>query len=131
MTITSVGDNNWNTPDVILRAADKSAYAVVRCDNYGWSGDSNTFAHLSTLGWTLESDWDWDNFKTWINGSTLVVTVKNYGTGKADVLMDFTKGEETHHQYYKNISVTADDLYFNLTFENCNVTFAEGTSSGN
>ncbi|MCH5290893.1 MAG: hypothetical protein J1D88_03915, partial [Treponema sp.] len=145
MTITSVGTKVHETPIIILRnsaAATKNKpdataddgsveYAVLRSDAYGWNADGNTNDDLEKLGWTKDTDCTFDaDWLKWLKGSTLVVTVKNYGTGKADVLLDFSKDGKTQYVHYKNITVDADELYFNLTFENCNVTFGEAPSDG-
>ncbi|MBQ4378117.1 MAG: bacterial Ig-like domain-containing protein [Treponema sp.] len=126
MTITAIHTgttaSNWEiAPDVLLFATnDYSEYAVLRADNYGW-GTSYDSA-------TLSSDWDWSAFQSYILDSTLTITVANYGDGIVDVKYDFTKTVDdtttTHYQYYTGIPVTADNVYANLVFENCNVTFA-------
>lgn len=130
MKITAVNTDNAVTetdgvpnyqcaPCVILRQSDSIEYAVVRADNYGW-GKSYGSA-------TLSSDWDWDNFSTYINGSTLTVTVCNYGDGIADIKYDFTKTVDdtttTHYQYYTGLPITASNAYVNLCFQYCNATF--------
>ena len=116
--------NFKSAPNVLLRDSTKTSdgeYACVRADNYGWGKGYNAAG--------LDSDWDWDNFVSYVNGSTVKVTVKNYGTGKADVLYDFEKDGTKHHQYFKGITVTADDLNVNLVLEYCDVTFSGSSSS--
>ncbi len=130
MKITAVNTDNAVTetggvpnyqcaPCVILRQSDSIEYAVVRADNYGW-GKSYGSA-------TLSSDWDWDNFSTYINGSTLTVTVCNYGDGIADIKYDFTKTVDdtttTHYQYYTGLPITVSNAYVNLCFQYCDATF--------
>lgn len=110
MTINSVGVENWLcAPDVIVRKADMTEYAVFRADNFGWGSNYGTA--------TLSSDWDWDAFKTWVNGSTVTIQVTNTGDGTASVHYDFVKGSETHYQYYDYLTVDASDVYINLVFE--------------
>ncbi len=134
MTITTAqADSNANhniVPDVILfskgEGGTTSEYGVVRIDNYGWGAaiadGNNTFE--GTPKCTLNSDWNWDNFIPYLLGSTVTITVKNYGDGKADICYDCVKDGVKHYQYYKSISVTADNVWFDLTFDNgCSVTF--------
>ena len=147
--VTKIGSTNWEcAPNVILRdsaattannvklgaAEGSKEYAAVRADNYGWCGANNTGDKTTenpyggnVMNWILDSDWDWSTFQTYINGSTVKITVKNYGTGKADVLYDFEKDGTKHHQYFKDIAVTADDLYVNLIFQNCDALFESNT----
>lgn len=134
MTITTAqAETNTNSnivPDVILFSKDGEGncqeYGVVRVDNFGWGsaiaeGD-NTF--VGTPKCTLNSDWNWDNFIPYLLGSTVTITVKNYGDGKADICYDCVKDGVKHYQYYKSISVTADNVWFDLTFDgSCSVTF--------
>ncbi|MBR1404848.1 MAG: bacterial Ig-like domain-containing protein [Treponema sp.] len=121
MTITSVGASNWEVaPDVVLYAADAySEYVVLRADNFGWG---NSYSSTN-----LENDWDWDTFLDYVRGATLTISVLNYGDGSADVTYNFVKTTDgttvTHYQYYTDIPVLTDNLYANLVFENCNVTF--------
>ena len=126
MEITGVGTEAWEAaPCVILYKSDNTEYGVVRPDNWGWG----TAIGEGAVNYKT-SDWGEDSILTYANGSTLTITVKNYGTGTADILYDFTKDGTTHYQYYKGIPVTADDLYTNLTFQNCNVEFTTSSESG-
>lgn len=122
MTITATGGTNWTcAPDVILRTADATEYGVLRADNYGWG----TSVGDACANITATSDWDWDTFTTFIEGSTCTITVVNSGDGTAAVKYDFAKDGTTHYQYYTGIAVDAADLYVNLTFENCSATFVK------
>ncbi|MBQ7278646.1 MAG: hypothetical protein IJR17_05565 [Clostridia bacterium] len=112
---------NWNNFMVQLHS-EETENAVVRADNYGWSGAKNTFEHLTDLGWTLSSNWNWDTFKDFIDGSTVVVSVANYGDDTASVHADLTKGTESHYQYYDGIAVDSDDLYFSLAADGAYLT---------
>ena len=108
---------NYNNFMVMLRgdlSGNNGEYAVLRADNAGWTYSLNTWQNLNLLGWTLSSNWDWDSFKTFIDGSTVVVSVANYGDGTASVHADLTKGTESHYQYYDGIPVDSEDLYFAL-----------------
>ncbi len=120
-----IGTDNWSTPDIYLlveTAGEDGALtwvsdvAVTRTDNFGFLGDYNTFANNDVLGWTLDSNWDWDNFLSNIEGAEYTVTVKNYGA-TADVLMNVkaSNGSE-FYQNYKGITVSdSDNLYIRVT----------------
>jgi len=117
MTLSSLQGGNWQSPCTILRKADFTEYAVVRMDNYGWG----------ELGYgtaKLESNWNWDTFRTSLTGSTVCITVANNGDGTASVryYVVYANGEE-HYQYYDNISVDADDLQFALVTEESYLVF--------
>ncbi len=115
--------NNYQlAPCVIARDSSKSEYAVVRLDNYGWKGTETT--NGTTLGWTLTSDWNWDTITTDLKGATVQVAVINLGDGTATIRYDVTCTDgTTHYQQYAGISVTEDNLYFNLCFEQVAATF--------
>lgn len=119
---------NWNNFVVVLQNvadahsaddnADYAEYAVVRSDNYGWLGELNTGANLDELGWTVESNWNWDTFVNDLQGATVVVNVTNNGD-TADVVCDVTTASgETYQQSYTGIAVTGD-LYYCLTVDGC------------
>ena len=119
---------NWNNFVVILQnvadahSADDNAdyveYGVVRADNYGWCGALNTAANAADLGWTLESNWNWDTFAADMQGATVAVSVTNNGT-TADVVCDVTTAAgATYQQSYKDIAVTGD-VHFCLTVDGC------------
>jgi len=102
--------NNWNSPCTILRKTDKTEYAVVRMDNFGW-GTSYAAA-------TLTNDWNWDVFTANISGSKVVITVTNNGNNTADVLYKVTYANgETHFQKYAGITVDSADLNCALVTE--------------
>lgn len=115
---------NWNNFLIVLTSetsdlVEENAYAVVRSDNWGWKwvdGVSVTAAS-GELGWTVESDWNWDNFAADLQGATVTVTVTNNG-GTADIECQITSadGNTSHYQNYKNIAVDGD-LYFYLTVD--------------
>lgn len=102
--------NNWNSPCTILRKADKTEYAVVRMDNFGW-GDGYGTAILT-------NDWNWDIFKPNISGSRVVITVTNNGDNTADILYNVTYASgATHFQKYEGITVDSSDLNCALVTE--------------
>ncbi len=108
--------NNWNSPSTILRKADKTEYAVVRMDNFGWGSGYTTAV--------LTNDWNWDTFKENISGSRVVITVKNNGDNTADVTYNVTYANgETHFQKYAGITVESSDLYCALVTEHSYLIF--------
>ncbi len=109
---------NWNSPSTILRKADKTEFAVVRMDNFGWGNGYNTA--------TLTNDWNWDIFTSNISGSRVVITVTNNGDNTADVLYNVTYANgETHFQRYTGITVESSDLNCLLVTERSYLVFTE------
>lgn len=110
--------NNWNNFVVILQnvatghsatdTAGYKEYAVVRPDNYGWGEGFGTAVP--------ESNWNWDTFKSDMNGATVVVSITNNGT-TADVVADITtKDGATHFQKYSGITIDGE-LYYCLSVQ--------------
>ncbi len=132
----TAGDNNWENFVVILQnvatghSAEDTAgyleYGVMRADNYGWKGALNTANNLSELGWEVTSDWNWDTFKSDLDGAKVALTVTNNGT-TADVVAVVTTAEgKTYTQSYKNIAIDGD-LYVTLTLEKAYLVFEPTT----
>lgn len=113
MKVGSDNLDNWHSPCTILRAAALNEYAVVRMDHFGWGAGYEGNAALVT-----ESNWDWDTFKTNINGSHATITVTNNGDGTADInyYVVYENGEK-HFQNYKNIIVDSADVQFSIVTE--------------
>lgn len=110
---------NWNNFAVILQNvadvhsadanADYKEYAVVRADNYGWGAGYENIA-------TAECDWNWDTFKTDMDGADVELTITNNGD-TADIVAKVTSaGGTTYNQSYKGIAVDGD-LYYCLTVD--------------
>ena len=112
--INSSGLENWHASVYILRGAALNEYAVVRNDNYGWGAGYADNANL-----VLESNWNWDTFKSDISGAFCTVKVVNNGNDTADVYITIQpkNGGETKFQNYKGIAVTSSDLFFSITCE--------------
>lgn len=109
---------NWHSPSTILRKADKTEYAVVRMDNFGW-GDGYGTA-------TATSDWNWDTFASNISGSKIILTVTNNGDNTADVFYDVTYANgEKHFQKYEGITVESTDLNCALVIEGAYIVIVE------
>ena len=120
------GAENWNNFVVILQNVPNAhnadmdpnyvEYGVLRADNYGWKGADNTAAALGVLGWTLESNWVWDTFKSDMQGADVVLDVTNNGTTADVVATVTTKTGTVYTQKYLNVAVDGD-LYFCLTVD--------------
>jgi hypothetical protein len=111
-TMYCYSDNlaNWHSPCTILRKADKTEYAVVRMDNFGWGTGYGTA--------TLTSDWNWPTFTSNQNSSKVVITVTNNGDNTADILYNVTYANgETHFQKYAGVTVNSSDLNCALVTE--------------
>ena len=120
------GVENWHNFLVVLQnvgdahaPADNAAYAeygVFRADNWGWKGALNPVDHNDQLKWVLESQWNWDTFKTDMNGAKVDLEVTNNGD-TADIVANITtEAGKKYFQNYKNIAIDGD-LYFCLTVE--------------
>ncbi len=114
------GVENWNNFVAILQnvpgahSADGipiySEYAVVRADNFGWGTGYDGIA-------TAECDWNWDTFKSDMDGAYIELTVTNYVGEGANVLITATTAEgKQYHQTYKGIAVDGP-LYLCLSCE--------------
>lgn len=120
LTMYCYSDNlaNYHSPCTILRKADKTEYAVVRMDNYGW-GDGYSSV-------TRTSDWNWDLFQSSISGSKVVITVTNNGDDTADVLYHVTYANgETHFQKYAGVTADSSDLNCALVTEGAYLVITE------
>ncbi len=126
------GAENWNnfvailqnTPDAHAAASDADyvEYGVVRADNWGWGAGYDGIA-------VAECDWNWDTFKSDMDGAYVALTVTNNGD-TADVKAVVTTVEgKVYNQSYTGIK-TGGDLYFCLTVDG-SYFMIEGTQVGN
>lgn len=114
MRCYSSGANNWNAPLVILRKANKTEYAVLRMDNFGWG--SSWDATKAT------SDWDWTTFASNINDSDIKITITNSGDNTVTVRYDVTYANgTTHYQEYTGLTIDSSDLNCAITIDGCYV----------
>lgn len=120
------GKTNWNNFLVVLQNVAKGhsttddanykEYGVFRADNYGWAGALNSFDNAADLGWTLESNWNWDEFTKVMNGATVSLSVTNNGT-TADIKCKI-KGSDGQDYYQNYLGIKIDGpLYFCNTVE--------------
>ena len=126
------GLENWHNFVAILQnvpgghSADTyegyAEYAVVRADNYGWGTGYDNIV-------TPTCDWNWETFKSDMDGAHVSLTVTNNGeTADITILARTADGKE-YHQSYPGI-VTGGDLYFCVSCEGSYVQF-DSTIVGN
>ena len=103
----------WHCPIIIIHNADNKEYALLRTDDYGW-GDG-----YSTV--TRESDWNFENFNSHLDGSVYTINIANNGT-TIDVKMTVIDGAGvSHYQNFIGIDTTtttqvdSDDVYVSFT----------------
>ena len=112
MVLQNVGQGHASDPAIHADVNEAyKEYAVVRCDNWGWNSVGDTASGL--LPWTLENNYDWDNFLKLLQGATVKATVTNNGT-TADIVFDVTDVDgNVYYQKYSGIEVDGD-VYFCL-----------------
>ena len=114
----TTGANNYNNYVVVLRKANKTEYAVLRSDDYGW-GDSYASCTHSNTG-----SGDWAAWLSEMNGAHVTVTVTNYGDNTCDVVAEVTGNNGTQTtQKYQGIPVESSDLYLDFTTDGCHYVF--------
>lgn len=114
------GAANWNNFLVILRKADKSEYAVVRADNFGWGAGYDGIATAAT-----EEGRNWGAWAAAMDGAKVTTYVTNNGDGTADIkaVIEGNDGN-IYTQDYQGISnVDPDDFYFCFTVEGAHLEF--------
>ncbi len=112
------GVNNWNNYVVVLRKADKTEYAVLRSDDYGWGDSYASCTHSNS------ASSDWDPWRAQMNGAKVTVTVTNYGDNTCDVVAEVTGTEGmASTQKYLGIPVESGDLYLDFTTDGCHYVF--------
>lgn len=100
--------HNWIaavTNDVDRQGTGYEEYLILRADNYGWGS--------SYAAGTLTSNYNWDTFKSDMDGANVVMKVKRDGdqvTVHADVTS--TAG----NTYYEEMIITAGDATQNIRF---------------
>lgn len=116
----SSGLNNWNNFNIILNGEALNEYAVVRADNYGWGAGYENNAMLLHEG----TQGDWATWLAAMNGAHVTVSITNNGGGTAnvDIVMEGTDGV-TYTQYYHNIIVDSQDLYFRYVMDGSHIVF--------
>lgn len=109
------GRENFHNFLVILKDVDTAKeYAVLRADNWGWL---NADASNILPDGNKQSNWNWDTYKTDMDGAKVELTVTNKGN-TADVKANITtKAGKKYYQNYTGIAITDGALDFCLTVE--------------
>ena len=114
------GLNNWNNFCVILNGIELNEYCVVRADNFGWGAgyDGNEeLVHEGTQG-------DWATWLAAMDGAQVTVSIYNDGNGNANIDCEMVGNDGvTYTQFYHNIKVNADDLYFRYVVDGSHMVF--------
>ena len=111
---------NWNNFLVILRKADKSEYAVMRADNFGWGAGYDGIATAAT-----EEGRNWDAWKAAMDGAKVTTYVTNNGDGTADVkaVIEGNDGNVYTQDYTGIGNIDPNDFYFCFTVEGGHLEF--------
>lgn len=110
---------NWHNFVVILQNVpdahsaddnpDYKEYGVMRADNWGWGAGYDNIA-------VAECDWNWDTFKTDMDGANVELTITNNGDTADVVAVVTTAAGTVYNQKYTGVAVDGD-LYYCLTVE--------------
>ena len=111
------GAENWNNFIITLYKADGTEYCFVRADNWGL-GDSY-WDGCQTC------DWNWDAFKTNIDGALVTTYITNKGDGTADIKAVVLGSDgKTYTQKYTGLkNIDANDFGFKLSMEKAHLVF--------
>lgn len=114
------GAANWNNFLVVLRKADKTEYAVMRADNFGWGAGYDGIATAS-----FEEGRDWAAWLAAMDGAKVTTYITNNGDGTADVKAVMLGSDgNTYTQEYTGIGgIDPNDFYFCFTIENGHLEF--------
>lgn len=115
------GATNWNNFVIVLTREDKTEYAVLRADNFGWGACYEGNGSLVTSG----GQTDWATWLAAMNEALVTVSVINKGDGTADVkaVMEGNDGNTYYQDYIGLTPIDADDFHFMLTIEGGHITF--------
>ena len=115
------GAANWNNFVVVLTREDKTEYAVLRADNFGWGACYDGNGSLVTSG----GQTDWATWLAAMNEALVTVSVINKGDGTADVkaVMEGNDGNTYYQDYIGLTPIDADDFHFMFTIEGGHITF--------
>lgn len=123
----TTGENNWNNFCVVLNGEDVAReYGVVRADNHGWGSMYDGNEALEKEG----TQGDWDVWRPAMDGAKVTVKIYNDGNGKANIDIEMVGNNgETYTQFYHNLLVDSNDLYFRYTVDGCHLVFDQPTAS--
>lgn len=125
--VEETGGEVYHHFPVILRKSDKVEYYVIRWDNYGWrAGDDAAWASV-VKNYSAPESWTdvFATFAKWVAGSTVKITVANFG-GTARVIIDAKKKDDTFKITYDFTTTTDaaeyDNFYVNFSADHAKVT---------
>lgn len=122
-TLTSRKTNNWDCPTVSMRNKDNGWLANFRMDNWGRGAPYKDDDSDEKVKVRRSSNWDWENFKTNMDDSSLYITVSNNGNGKASVRYNLQKGVNSFFEYFDNIPIpVGENIKFCISTEYCALT---------
>lgn len=111
--VNSAAGENWHSSAYILRNTALAEYGVCRTDNHGWGTGYENNVKL-----VKECNWNWDTFKSDINGANFTLYVLNSGDNTADIYIKcVTSTGAVYFQNYKNFIVDSSDLNVSITCE--------------
>ena len=110
--------HNWlyvtQKPNTGVYGAGNDEYGAIRNDNYGWGTSYDAS--------TLQNDFDWENFKSDMNGSHVEATLGMDDEGKIVMNSIITTAEGNTYNYsYTSLPVTEDGFEFFYTVENAHL----------
>ncbi len=111
------GAEFWNNFIITLYKADGTEYCFVRADNWGTGG--------SYWDGCQTCDWNWEAFKTNIDGALVTTYITNNGDGTADVKAVVLGSDgNTYTQKYTGLkNIDANDFGFKLSMEKAHLVF--------
>ncbi len=105
--------NNWENWALVAATASRGAsnyaeYFVLRNDNYAWFTKlgGNTNENTANVQFTLDSNFDWTNFKQDMNGSLVDMVVEYVASGTIKVNATITKDKKTYNYSFSMTSNT-------------------------
>lgn len=105
--------NNWENWALVAATASRGAsnyaeYFVLRNDNYAWFTKlgGNTNENTANVQFTLDSNFDWTNFKQDMNGSLVNMVVEYVASGTIKVNATITKDKKTYNYSFSMTSNT-------------------------
>ncbi|MDE6336622.1 MAG: hypothetical protein K2L34_08630, partial [Muribaculaceae bacterium] len=110
------GDNNWDNWAIVLTNGLKRGvdgyheYMYLRADAYGWG------AEYEASGKLIDHNFDWDTFKTVMNGAFVTVDITRTG---ADVTVNAKIKAEDGTEHFQNVSLTGIEGDVLGTFLTC------------
>lgn len=124
-TQNTKGNDNWNTcypviSNVGIATSETTTVSTLYCRTDNWVNDIGN-SNIDGV-YTIASDWDWDNYSTFMVGATATVTI-TYSESTINIKMSFVNGETTHYQNYTFVNSSTESPSVVLFADGCNATF--------